>query len=181
MTSEPASQLDPSAASEKPPAFPILRASATLLAGTMLLAGTSTGLLWLLQQTALSQVNFIAAVVCGLSGVIGFLPVWLLSRQHRHGAAQGFLIGMLLRMVICAAAVFTLQWAGYEHAKIAVFFFAGWYLLTLIFEVKLVSSFLLAHAVKPSAPEPATSDSLETRTMSPQDPPASGVRLEGEL
>lgn len=140
---------------DTPVPFPLWRSAGTLVGSAMFPAGLISVGLHLLGQPVFAQVNLIAAAICGVGGVIGLLPVWFLSKQHRHGAAQGFMAGMLLRVLICAAAYFALQWGGYAHAGVLLYFLAGWYLATLLVEVKLISSFLLAHAVAPT-PAPGT-------------------------
>lgn len=161
---------DPRPDSDRPVPFPLLRSAATLLVVVLLPGGLITVSLELLGQPIHSQVNLLAIGICLAGCLVGLLPVWLLSRQHRHGAAQGFMAGMMLRVLVCAAGYFALQWGGYEHAPLLLYYLAGWYLATLMVEVKLVSSFLLLHAI---APHPDTNQQTTE--------PLGRVRLEGDV
>ncbi|MEM7625159.1 MAG: hypothetical protein AAF333_05975 [Planctomycetota bacterium] len=145
---QPATPLTP----DTPVPFPVLRSAGKLLGAAMFPAGLISVGLHLLGQPVHAQVNLIAAAICGVSAALALLPVWVLSKHHRHGAAQGFMAGIMLRILLCAAAVLGLQWVGYPHDRLLIYYAAAWYLVTLVVEVKLVSSFLLAHAVAPAVP-----------------------------
>jgi len=51
----------------------------------------------------------IAFAVCGGFGLIALLPVALLDRLMPGGAAYGFMIGMLLRLIGCSVVYFLLN------------------------------------------------------------------------
>ncbi|MBB6430416.1 hypothetical protein [Algisphaera agarilytica] len=169
---------------DTPVPFPLMPSAGKVLGAALFPAGLISVGLHLLGQADHAQVNLIAAAICGVGCIVGLVPVWFLSKQHRHGAAQGFMAGMLLRVALCVTAYFALQWSGYPHAKLLVYYMAGWYLLTLMVEVKLVSSFLLEHAVAPAVAESAPEDA-EPASAEPSDAnaaaPTGRAGLEGDV
>ncbi len=105
--------------------------------------------------------NLIAAAICAGAGVLGLLPTWLMSRNPAQpggvvqGAAMGFLAGMLFRMAVAGGVVVVLQFViRHPDARPLSMWIAGWYLIVLAVEVKLVSSYVLATApaLRPAAP-----------------------------
>lgn len=125
--------------------FPVRRATATLALAVVIVAGGIYLTLTLLDAPTHARLNLIAAAVCGGAGLVGLLPVWALSRTHQHGAAYGFMIGILLRMVVAGGAVGLAQWGlKLPDAQALSLWIAGWYLIVLAVEVKLVSSHVLA-------------------------------------
>lgn len=156
MSESTADMPDAKGADAAPVPFPLGR-SALVLGGLVLVVAGAA-------HVGLSRAgweghvagNLIGAVTCGGGGLLGLLPVWSMSRRDRHGAAWGFMAGILLRMIACGAVIMGLQWGGYAHAGVATFYVGGWYLLVLTAEVKLVSSFLLAHAGPPGMPPGTT-------------------------
>ncbi len=141
-TSNPA--VDPTL---DPVPFPVGRAMTVMGAAVVLLAAglflVLRGMGWPVHATQ----NLIAAGVCGGSGLVGLLPTWVMSRKSRYGAAQGFLVGVVLRMFVAGAVVLAAQWGGYEHGRLLGYWVGGWYLAVLALEVKLVSSFVRDHSV----------------------------------
>jgi hypothetical protein len=137
---------------DSPLVFPIVKASLTL--ATVLLASSATvygllaGVFGLSQQAGDS---LIGAMVCLLIGLSGFVPVWRMSRKSAYGSAYGFLVSILVRCVVGGAAVAWLHYGGVAGAETVVMWVAGWYLLVLGVEVKLISSHVLA-ATKVSGP-----------------------------
>jgi len=120
--------------------FPLLK-SILWLVGTVLLlamaiAGAMAGLGW----SDHVWMNEVGAVVCGGAGVVGLIPVWVLSKRLPHGAAMGFLVGILFRMAVAGTVVLVVQWSDQPYARFLSYWIAGWYLVVLTIEVKLVSS-----------------------------------------
>jgi len=98
-----------------------------------------------LAQPAHARLNLIAALICGGAGVVGLLPVWVLSKQQPHGAAYGFMAGILFRMFVAGGAVVLAQWVlKLPDARPLSMWIAGWYLIVLVMEVRLVSAHVLA-------------------------------------
>ncbi|MEE9405341.1 MAG: hypothetical protein V3V20_10630 [Algisphaera sp.] len=130
--------------------FPIGRA-ALQLGGVVLVV---TGLLYagftLAGQPLNAKLNLIAAAICGVSGILALIPVWLGSKASTHGGAAGFMAGILVRMALTGGIVLYLQWGTqWPHARHLSFWVAGWYLGVLLVEVKLISSYVLAVAPGP--------------------------------
>ena len=70
------------------------------------------------------------------------LPVWLMSGSSPIGAAQGFIVGLLIRMVLCLVAAFGLvAGTSFEIMPVCVSMVL-WYLLLLSVEVFLISRYL---------------------------------------
>ena len=144
--------------------FPILRASTTLLlwcVGALVVVG---GGLWVSGRVEQAMWCAVAAAVCGGAGLIGFVPIWALSRAMPHGAAQGFLFSILFRLLTAGGALFVLpRWLNLPDSAWLSVWIGAWYLLVLIIEVRLVA----AHVMRP-APRPADNTQTVGR-------PAAGV------
>ena len=82
----------------------------------------------------------LAVVVCGGFGVLALLPVWALDRAMPLGAAYGFMIGILVRMAGCGAAVFIGQANGLPRSF--GYWTAGFYLLFLAVEMILIGRYI---------------------------------------
>ena len=138
-----------------PPApFPIARPMAVLAGGVLALALVATGVCLALGYPGQIKLNLLAAAVCGGAGLIGLLPVWLMSRHSAYGAAMGFMAGVMFRMFVAGGIVLYTQWGlHWESASAFTFWIAGWYLAVLALEVKLVSSHVLTTLPQP-APGP---------------------------
>lgn len=117
------------------------------LASVVLVCGAGVyGLLSVLlgwdEQAGLS---FAAAAVSMMIGLVGFIPVWLMSRRSSFGSAYGFMVSIVVRCVVGMVVVFWLSYgSSMPNAEDAVMWVAGWYLLVLGVEVKLVSTHILA-------------------------------------
>jgi len=126
--------------------FPIVKASLTLSTAVLVVAGAMYGVLagvmhWY-QQAGLSLVGAAVSLMIGLSG---FVPVWWMSRRSSFGGAYGFMVSIAVRVVVGGAAVIWLRWgSGLAHGDDALLWVAGWYMLVLGIETKLVSSHILA-------------------------------------
>lgn len=131
--------------------FPVVRAAAVIAGVTLVVAGLGYAGLRLAGQPLHADLNLLAAAICGGTGLIALLPVWLGSKQSSHGAAFGFMAGILIRMAVAGGVVMVLTWAtDWPHAVDLSYWVAGWYLLILMVEVKLISSFVTT--VAPGAP-----------------------------
>ncbi len=142
---------------QSPLVFPIVKASlmlaTVLLVVTAALYGILAGLLGWHEQAGLSLIGAATSLLIGLSG---FVPVWLMSRKSAHGGAHGFMVSILLRIVVGIAAVSWLRWgSGLANAEDALVWVAGWYMLVLAVEVKLISTHVLA-ATRGVVPMPET-------------------------
>lgn len=142
---------NPPAPAGNPVPFPIVRAVAVLGGVVLLVAAGVYLILSGLGRPVHAEQNLIAAAVCGGAGLVGLLPVWALSRNSSHGAAMGFMAGIVLRLFVAGGVVLGAQFQGYEHAQILSLWVAGWYLMVLMIEVKLVAGFALKHSVVPPA------------------------------
>lgn len=80
-----------------------------------------------------------AFAVCGGFGLLALFPVFWLDRRKAGGAAYGFMIGMLLRLVGCSAVYFLLD-AGLDRTF--AYWMAGAYLLLLIVELIVVGRYV---------------------------------------
>ena len=131
--------------------FPVVRAAAVIAVVTLVVAGLAYAGLRIAGQPLHADLNLLAAAICGGTGLIALLPVWLGSKQSSHGAAFGFMAGILIRMAVAGGVVMVLTWAtDWPHAVDLSYWVAGWYLLVLLVEVKLISSFVVV--VAPGAP-----------------------------
>ena len=105
------------------------------------------------EQAGLSSA---AAAVSLAIGLIGFVPVWLMSRRNSSGSAYGFVVSVAVRCLVGFAVVLWLSFgSSLPNAEDAVLWIAGWYLLVLGIEVKLVSSHVLS-ATRSVGPVPET-------------------------
>lgn len=130
--------------------FPVARSVVVLGASTLVLAGLIYAGFTLAGQPLQANLNLMAAALCGGTGLVALLPVWLGSKQSSHGAAAGFMAGILIRMALAGGAVMYAQWAtNWPHTQWFSYWVAGWYLAVLIIEVKLISSFVTAIAPGP--------------------------------
>ncbi len=147
------------APTQQPKPFPLMRAAGTLAlaVGLVLLAIHLT--LDRLGYAQQIQWNLLAAAVCGGAGLVGLLPVWHLSRKHPHGAAQGFMVGILLRMAVAGGAVIVTQWVLKVPGSAGFSMWVGaWYLIVLTVEVKLVAGFVLRHSTVATIKNPASGE-----------------------
>lgn len=137
---------------ESPLVFPIVKASLTLTAVLLASAGAVFGLLvGVFGMDAQARLSLIGAFVSLGIGLSGFVPVWLMSRRSSYGSAYGFLVSILVRSLVGLGAVAWLRWGGVPGGAGALMWVAGWYMLVLGVEVKLISSHVLA-ATKVSGP-----------------------------
>ena len=135
-------------AADKPLIFPIVKASLTLIgivtATTLVIYSLLAGVFKFESQAQLSLYGAAVSLIIGLSG---FVPVWLMSRKSAHGSAYGFMVSILVRIVVGFSAVAWLRWgAGIDNAQHLLMWVAGWYMLVLAVEVKLISTHVLAAA-----------------------------------
>lgn len=140
-----------------PLAFPIVKVSLTLIVVVLGVAGVVywllTGVLGFESQGQPSILGALLSLIIGLSG---FVPVWLMSRSSVHGSAYGFMVSILVRCVVGFAIVAWLRWgSGAADAEPTLMWVAGWYMLVLGVEVKLISTHVLA-ATSPAVPMPET-------------------------
>jgi len=123
-----------------PTRFPLLPAAAALLiltaigALSMWFGLPAVG--WGAQQLSAT----LAVLVCGGFGVLALLPVWALDRAMPLGAAYGFMIGILIRLAGCGAAVFIGQANGLPRSF--GYWTAGLYLLFLAVELMLIGRYI---------------------------------------
>jgi hypothetical protein len=105
------------------------------------------------EQADLSAASAALSLVIGL---VGFIPVWLMSRRSSFGSAYGFMVSIMVRCFAGFAAVLWLSYgSSIPNSQDAVMWISGWYLLVLGVEVKLVSSHILA-ATRSVGPMPET-------------------------
>jgi hypothetical protein len=141
---------------DSPLVFPIVKACMTLLAVVLVSAAVVfVVLLKVFDMPGQAGLSLTGAMVSLGIGLSGFVPVWLMSRGSSYGSAYGFLVSILVRGVMGAGAVAWLRWGGVPGGEGALMWVAGWYMLVLGVEVKLISSHVLA-ATKVSGPVPET-------------------------
>lgn len=140
---------------DNPLVFPIVKASLTLIVVVLAVAACVYGLLnSVLSFETQARPSMVGAFVSLVIGLSGFVPVWLMSRKTAYGSAYGFLISILVRCVVGFVAVAWLRWgAGAGDAQTTLMWVAGWYMLVLGVEVKMISSHVLA-ATGASGPMP---------------------------
>ncbi|MFA7237624.1 MAG: hypothetical protein WC058_12235 [Phycisphaeraceae bacterium] len=127
-----------------PSSFPI-RQSLTVLATVWAAFATlCLATVFLLGHDDAWPVVIVTGAVCGLSSAIALLPLRIMSGHSPEGAAQGALVGVMVRMFLTlagAAAVFALSpWRLEAVAGWTV----GWYLLLLSVEVTLIVRYFQA-------------------------------------
>lgn len=83
---------------------------------------------------------FWATVICAAAGVASFVLVAVLDRLKPGGAAYGFMLAMVLRIVICGSAVFIAQARGVDAAF--GYWVAAMYLVMLGLEVAVVGNYV---------------------------------------
>ena len=136
------------------PAFPATATSVILAGATAL--GVLAAVAALLLSGHRDQVDaaWITAVVCLIAAVIAQMPVRWLSTQAPEGAAQGFLIGLIIRMLICAAAVLVLPFVSKVGQWSAGLWTVAWYVMLLGLEVVLLGRYLLRRDIRlpPASP-----------------------------
>lgn len=141
---------------DSPLVFPIVKASTTLASVVLVAAAAVFGVLsYVLGLTEQAGLSLMGAAVSLVIGLMGFVPVWLLSRGSSHGSAYGFMVSIFVRVVVGGAAVAWLRWGGVSNGEATLMWVAGYYMLVLGVEVKLISSHVLA-ATQVSGPVPET-------------------------
>jgi len=142
---------------DNPLAFPIIKGSLTLTVIVLVAALCVYGLLsGVFNLNSQAQPSLVGAFISLFIGLSGFVPVWLMSRKNAHGSAYGFMVSILVRCLVGFAAVAWMRWgmAG-DHSQATIMWVAGWYLLVLAVEVKLISTHVLA-ATSPTRVMPET-------------------------
>jgi hypothetical protein len=93
--------------------FPLINALLTVAVAT----GVCTAAAWrglpLIGAESLVDPAVMAFAVCGAFGLIALIPVAMLDRLMPAGAAYGFMIGMLLRLIGCSVVYFAMNKTGY--------------------------------------------------------------------
>lgn len=110
-----------------------LAVGAGLLATAVLLSGGWQGMLPALWGTA---------AWCLAAAWVALWPVATRSAKAPEGAAQGFVIGMLIRMSLCLVGVLVLAMAPRLSLLSVGLWMTGWYLMLLIGEVMLIKQYL---------------------------------------
>lgn len=130
--------------------FPIVPAMLTLWLACVAVAVVVTGVAYATGHAEHARLSAIAALVCGGAGLMGMLPVWAMSRHSLHGAAYGFLVGILFRMLAAGGVVLAAQWWWkWDNATALALWVVGWYLLVLVIEVKLVAGYVMQLGKRP--------------------------------
>lgn len=124
------------------PQFPLKASLLVLLAiGVVLAIVAGVGLpavgMQAMQAPALTAIG-----LCVTFGLIGLVPVWVMDRRMEHGAAFGFLAGMGIRLIGCAAGFFIFK--SYMDGAELVFAYwtAGVYFVLLMVELWLVGQYV---------------------------------------
>jgi len=120
--------------------FPLVRAMLSVAVAAGVCAAVSwRGLPWLGAES-LAMPATIAFAICGGFGLLALLPVALLDRLMPAGAAYGFMIGMLLRLIGCSIAYIALDRAGYPDSF--AYAMAAAYLVLLGVELAVIGPYI---------------------------------------
>ena len=122
--------------------FPVVSISVKLTMSVLIAAGVATVVLLLSGNSRFVVVTMITGGVCLFAAMSALLPVWLMSGSSPIGAAQGFIVGLLIRMILCLVAAFGLiVGTSFEMMPVCVSMVL-WYLSLLSVEVFLISRYL---------------------------------------
>jgi apolipoprotein N-acyltransferase len=98
----------------------------------------------------------LAFAVCGGFALLSLLPIVIMDRRMPAGAAYGFLVGMMIRLIGCAAAV----WVG-NRMKVGsqfTYWMAGAYLYVLMIELILIGRYVPTDPVARSSSKAGQSE-----------------------
>ena len=95
--------------------FPLKRSSGVLLAVAMVGIATTGLVLKSIEMSGQMLVSQAIGLSCLGVSLFSLLPVWWMSRKARVRAAQGFMIGVLLRLLL-GGAVFWVMIAVFEES-----------------------------------------------------------------
>jgi len=104
------------------------------------------------------SVNWALAICAGF-GVLGLLPAAILDRKMPFGAAYGFMLGMLIRMIGCAAVTFAVLKRDLALPAFTMWM-GGAYLAVLLVETSILR-WHLRRIPTPAAGAPATAADME--------------------
>jgi len=144
---------------DSPLVFPIVKASLTLASVVLVAVAVVFGVLsYALGLTEQAGLSLLGAAISLAIGLTGLMPVWLMSRSSAHGSAYGFMVSILVRVVVGGLAIAWFRFGGGAsggNGEATLMWVAGWYMLVLGVEVKLISSHVLA-ATQSLGPVPET-------------------------
>lgn len=120
--------------------FPLINAVLTVAVAT----GVCTAAAWrglpLIGAQSLADPAVMAFAVCGAFGLLALIPVALMDRLTPAGAAYGFMIGMLLRLIGCSVVYFFMNRAGYPDSF--AYCMAVAYMVLLGVEIAVIGRFI---------------------------------------
>lgn len=137
--------------------FPLMRAASALASVGVVAVAIAVAVIALVGAFAQIIPALSTAAVCIIASLVAQLPVYWRAPAAPEGAAQGFLIGMVLRMVVCLGAVIALAAATKLPLTPLALWMLMWYLLLLVVEVTLLVRYLRRR--EDSAP-PRTEDAV---------------------
>lgn len=141
--------------SDRPTRFAWPTAAAVLVLTTGSAAAIAAGGLPRLGFAEHADPAALAFAVCGGFALLSLLPIVIMDRRIPAGAAYGFLVGMMIRLIGCAAAV----WWGHRM-KVGpqfTYWMAGAYLYVLVIELILIGRYV--RRIQLPAPSPKTGQS----------------------
>jgi hypothetical protein len=142
--------------SDQPKAFALVPAMAVTCGVMIGLSGAAIAALHILGQARQMPEALAMAGLCLGAALISLLPVHWRSTAAVEGAAQGFILGMLIRMAICLGGLLLIGYKTSLELSIMAGWMAGWYMMLLAVEAGLLVRYLrLRSAISHSNKEAA--------------------------
>ncbi|MCC7408642.1 MAG: hypothetical protein IT442_11270 [Phycisphaeraceae bacterium] len=112
-------------------------------------AAATSGLLAQFGRPEQAKLSAMTAGICTAAAMLSLLPAGLMFRVSVAAGSMGFLVGTLLRLGLCGAAVLIVP-AYLEAGQRGPFslWIAGWYLLALAMDVILIGRHLTRLAAR---------------------------------
>jgi len=137
---------------QTPARFPLINALLTVAVAT----GVCTVVAWrglpLIGADSLADPAVMAFAICGGFGLLALIPVALLDRLMPAGAAYGFMLGMLLRLIGCSVAYFAMNKAGYADSF--AYCMAVAYMVLLGVEIAVIGRYIRSIQMPPASRSP---------------------------
>lgn len=115
-----------------------MRAAGALTLATAACAAAVWRGLPMLGAEAVVTPALVALAICGGCGLVALLPVAWLDRRKPGGAAYGFMIGMLVRLVGCSVGYVAVKGHLAGPASTFTYAIAGAYLFVLVVELLII-------------------------------------------
>ncbi len=122
--------------------FPLTRAASALALVGLIAATVAAAVVSLIGAEMQLAPAMSTAAVCLIAALAALWPVCWRAPIAPEGAAQGFLIGMVFRMIVCLGAVIGLAALTDLSVVALALWMLVWYLLLLVVEVGLLVGYL---------------------------------------